>query len=1720
MKHLCFFISLVLVGVLVSCGGGSSGLSLTPSSNLPPMIDSYGVQMPDSFGGADGGASGGDGAAGDGAPIVNATVVLTDSKGKTVSATTDSNGIYHALITGFVPPMVGYVIKPNGSRWYAPSIATPVTRGFININLTGLTDKLASDVAVAAGQSSSAQLTPAMIAEHLPQLQASKKELSAALSTELSAAGLDPASFDPVTLPLVTNGKGYDQVLDNLDISNTATTPTVIGNRYRVGGTVSGLGSLSGLTLKNGSESLSIPAGARSFSFTVPLAPNTSYSVVVASQPVGASCSVSNGVGVMGSASLNTVTVNCSSSVVTLGGTVAGLSSSGLVLASGGQFLNVAANASNFSFPTPIPQGGAYAVTVQTQPSRGSCSVVNGAGTASTVPINSVVVNCRLDGYTLGGTASGLRTSGLYLSVDAQTLAVPANASSWVFPLPLASGSNFSVSISSQPANAACTVGGGSGTILNVSVSNVTVSCVTSSFTLGGTVSGLLANGLVISAGSLGMAVPANASAFVFPSPVTSGTSYSVTVQSQPLGLVCTVGNGTGVIATAAVTNVSITCSSRSFALGGSVTGLVGNGLVLATGGQSIAVPANASTFSFSTLLASGSSYSVAVQTQPSGQTCSVSNGTGTVASNAVSSVSVSCANNSFSLGGSITGLTSGGLVLATGAQTLNVAANTSAFTFGTPLASGSSYSVTVQQQPTGQVCTVSNGSGSMASASVNAVSVSCSTSQFSLGGGVTGLTSAGLVLSTGTQTLAVPANASSFSFTNSFGPGTAYTVSVQTQPAGLTCTVSSGTGVIVASNVTSVSVACSTTAYTLGGSLSGLTSAGLVLATGSQTLSVPANASSFTFTSPVTAGASYVVSVQTQPAGRTCSVGNASGSIANAAVNNVSVTCSAIAYTLGGNIVGLGSSGLVLSSGAQSLNVTSGATSFVFASPFSTGAAYAVTVQTQPVGRTCTVSNGSGTITTAAVNNVQVTCTTNTYTLGGTVSGLTSSGLVLVNGSQTVTVPANATTFTFGTGLASGTTYFVSIQTQPAGLSCSTGISGGTMGTAAVTSVQITCQPRQYQISGAVTGLTANTLVLAMGAQTVSVAANTTSFAFASSLAYNVAYSVTVQTQPTGQTCTVANGSGTSGVSSTTPSVTCSTNPTYTLGGTITGLSASGLVLANGSQTLTVGSGSTMFTFATALAPGSSYSVTVQTQPAGRTCTVSNGSGAMTSAAVTSVTVSCVATTYTIGGVFSGIPTGASMALNDGSQTYWIAITNSPFTFAATYAAGTSYNVTVFAPPSFGGQTCTVTNGSGTITTASVSNIVVTCFDTFTVGGSISGLTASGLVLANGTTTLTVTSGSTSFTFGTALAAGSGFNVTVQTQPTGLTCTVSNGSGTVASANVSSVTVACTPSVPTVSTFAGTGVSGFANGTGTAASFAFPMGVAFDGSGNLYVADNGNHAIRKIASSGIVTTLAGSGVSGSANGTGIAASFYWPYKVAVDSIGNVYVADTQNQLIRKISSLGVVTTLAGSGSAGYVNGTGTAASFYYPQAIAVDSAGNVYVGEQYNHAIRKITPAGVVSTLAGDVTSGFVDGVATAARFNEPKGITIDSSGNLYVADTRNHAIRKITPSGTVSTLAGTGSSGFVNGVGTAASFNAPADVGIDSAGNVYVVELNNHAVRKITPSGVVSTWAGTGVTGFVNGVGTSAKFATPYGIAVNGAGIVYVADTANNVIRKIAPP
>jgi sugar lactone lactonase YvrE len=316
----------------------------------------------------------------------------------------------------------------------------------------------------------------------------------------------------------------------------------------------------------------------------------------------------------------------------------------------------------------------------------------------------------------------------------------------------------------------------------------------------------------------------------------------------------------------------------------------------------------------------------------------------------------------------------------------------------------------------------------------------------------------------------------------------------------------------------------------------------------------------------------------------------------------------------------------------------------------------------------------------------------------------------------------------------------------------------------------------------------------------------------------------------------------------------------------------------------------------------------------------------------------------------------------------------------------------------------------------------------------------------------------------------------------------------------------------------AGNSNFGFANGSGSFAKFNSPTGIVYLG-GILYVSDYYNAQIRRVTTAGSVTTLAGTETaSGSANGTGTNARFNFPYGIAKDKSGDLLVADSGNNLIRKITTGGLVSTVAGQLTPGYTNAAGTNARFITPIGITADNNNNYFVTEQNNRVVRKIGAGAAVTTLAGG-GNYFDDLIATRSRFFNPKGIARDNGGNFYIADSCNNRIRKISTTGEVTTFAGGGAAGLLDGTGSNALFNNPAGVAADSSGNIFVTDLNNGLIRKITPGGVVTTYAGS-TPGFADNTDrTGARFTSPDGITTDTEGNIYISDRGNQRIRKIDP-
>jgi hypothetical protein len=612
-----------------------------------------------------------------------------------------------------------------------------------------------------------------------------------------------------------------------------------------------------------------------------------------------------------------------------------------------------------------------------------------------------------------------------------------------------------------------------------------------------------------------------------------------------------------------------------------------------------------------------------------------------------------------------VSGLVGDGLVLQNkGGDDLAIDGD-GTFAFAESVPYGTAFDVTVLIQPTSpsQICVVTDGTGTVDERLVH-VTVDCTIGKYKVGGVVSGFKGVGLELqNNGGDDLVITENGS-FSFAMPLDSGEEFAVTVKSQPTGpsQTCVVTSGTGSVTSSHVTTVMVDCTVDTFTIGGTVSGLTGTVVLQNNLGDNLPLTANGA-FTFATPIDSGATYSVTVLTQPTSphQTCAVTNASGQVWNGDVTNVRVVCSVNAYLIGGTVSGLAGTNLVLqNNGGDDLTLNANGM-FAFATPVLSGGTFAVTIKDQPTNpwQTCTVAGGTGSVVGANVSTVMIDCTTNLYTVGGNVTGLDGTGLQLsFNGGTPLPINANGT-YAFPTSFPSGTSYTVTVVAQPTDnwQTCTVNNHMGTVGGTDVTNVDVSCVTNTYTISGTVTGLAGGGLVLQNNGSDDLAVPTAGPIAFTTKVASGQPYSVSVLVQPSSpwQTCVVTNAAGTvAGADITDVTVTCTTNM-YSVGGTISGLTGTVVLRNNGGDDLTLMSNGP-FTFQTELASNSTYLVTVVTPgtPA-QTCTVApgTGSGTVTNADVTSVVVICNGTrTYNFTGAIESftVPGGVTSIRIDAS--------------------------------------------------------------------------------------------------------------------------------------------------------------------------------------------------------------------------------------------------------------------------------------------------------------------------------------------------------------------------------------------------------------------------------------------------------------------------------------
>jgi hypothetical protein len=576
------------------------------------------------------------------------------------------------------------------------------------------------------------------------------------------------------------------------------------------------------------------------------------------------------------------------------------------------------------------------------------------------------------------------------------------------------------------------------------------------------------------------------------------------------------------------------------------------------------------------------------------------------------------------------------------------------------------------------------------------------------IGGVVSGLEAgATLVLQNNDSDNVTITENGAFQFAQLLDSGADYQVSVFSDPAlpSQSCTVMDGSGTVAAADVASVVVTCVTNSFVIGGSVTGLSGAVILQNNAGDDLTLTVDGT-FAFETPVLSGASYAVTIVSQPAGDSCSISGAAGTVGGADVQSIAINCAAGQYTVGGSISGLEGGTVILANNAGDELAVSANGGFAFATPLADGAAYVVSVVAAPAGQVCTIAQPSGTVSGANVENVSVTCATGVHSLGGSLIGLAAGASVVLqnNGADDLSLTANGD-FTFPSQLAAGSSYNVTILTQPSGGACSVSGASGSIVAEDVTSIVVNCAPGTFTVGGSISGLTSNVVLQNNGGDNVTLASNG-SFAFPTALSEGSSYEVTILRQPNGQTCQISSGTGTVGSADVTSvSVTC-VSKTQKLGGTVSGLTGS-VVLANNGRDFLPRNADGPFTFNGLVAVGSVYNVTIKQQPAGQKCAVTNGVGVVGDADITDVTVTCVSGLYSVGGTVNGLAGGTVVLQNNDGDDLTLHA-NGRYAFPTPVRQGQMYSVTVLTPPS--GKSCSVSNGSGTIATMNVQNVIVSC--------------------------------------------------------------------------------------------------------------------------------------------------------------------------------------------------------------------------------------------------------------------------------------------------------------------------------------------------------------------------------------------------------------------------
>jgi len=682
-----------------------------------------------------------------------------------------------------------------------------------------------------------------------------------------------------------------------------------------------------------------------------------------------------------------------------------------------------------------------------------------------------------------------------------------------------------------------------------------------------------------------------------------------------------------------------------TYTLGGTVIGLnAGNQVALSNTSDPLMITSNGS-FSFGSPMPRNSNYVVTVVTQPVGQVCTVSNGTGSGMVANVSNVVVTCSTDMYTIDGQVNGLAKGThlTIYNNSADPMTVSANGFFPPFGTPVAYGGSYSVTVGTQPTGQTCTPSKNFGAGVTSNITTVMITCSVADFTLGGQVNGLNPGQQVTLNNSNGDELTATVNGvFQFGKKIAYDGGYQVTIGTQPIGQVCTVTNGAGSGMVANVTNILVNCTTDMYTIDGQVSNLAAGTQVTLynNGADPQTVTANGYFPPFGVPVAYDGSYSVTVAAPTPGQTCTPSNNVGHGVTADITTVLITCSPIHYSIAGRVTGLnpGEQVTLNNSNGDAYTVTgtgAGSIPFQFSELVAYDGSYNVTIGTPPIGQTCTPSQNSGNDVTANVTNVLITCSTIKYTIAGQVSGLTSGQVTLDNSNGDTTTVLSAGTananFQFTEQVAYGGSYNVTVGTQPVGLTCTqTSNYSGSNLTANVTTVLITCTS-QFTVSGQVTGLnSANQLTLINNTLDTFVVpgSGNGAFQFSQTIPYGGSYDVTVGLpQPNGQVCTPSNNTGSNVKANVTGVLVNCVTPEYSIQVTILGVSGANTISIENNGVITnsnVQTAGNPFVVTTQATYGTTYDIEPSGVPSGLLCVPSSNTGTVANSNITNVLITC----------------------------------------------------------------------------------------------------------------------------------------------------------------------------------------------------------------------------------------------------------------------------------------------------------------------------------------------------------------------------------------------------------------------------------------------------------------------------------------------------------------